>query len=80
MALAQTCFIFMFFLETLPNTTVMAHSHCTGTGPGQRLEMGQGHNVHIAQGLVLGTRPGNIMQLKSITKYYREIFQVLNNG
>ena len=29
----------------------MAHSHCTG----------RGRNVHIAQGLELGRRPGNIM-------------------
>ena len=41
---------------------LMAHSHCTGTGPGT----GTGRNVHIAQGLELGTRPGNIMHATEI--------------
>ena len=47
---------------------LMAHSHCaeTGTGLGQEPGTGLGHNVHNAQGLGLGTRPGNIMHATEI--------------
>ena len=62
---------------------VMARSHCTepGKGKGQGPGQGLGCNVHIAQGLRLETRPGNIIHVTEIHyKVYREIFQVLKNG
>ena len=40
----------------------MARSHCTELGQGQ----GPGCNVHIAQGLGLETRTGNIIHLTEI--------------
>ena len=59
----------------------MARSHCTEPGQEQGPGQGQGCNVHIAQGLGLETRPGNIIHVTEIHyKVYREIFQVLKNG
>ena len=53
---------------------LMAHSHCTEPGQGPEC------NVHIAQGLGLEMRPGNIIHVTEIHyKVYREIFQVLKN-